>query len=77
MVQHQNLGPALDARCRDAVLTHRLDAFDNVDTAALLGRERLSTEDARWIGRHLMENGRALAAYHDGQAILAELSRAG
>ena len=79
MEQHQDLDPggALDALCRGAVRAHRTDAFDNVDVATLLGRSRLSTEDARWIGRHLMENGRALAAYRDGQAILEEAARAG
>lgn len=67
---------AVDALCRDAVRAHRTEAFDNVDVARLLGKGRLSVEDARWIGRDLMENGRALAAYRDGQAILAEVSRA-
>ena len=68
---------ALDARCRAALLAHRLNAFDNVDVARFFGRDRLPIEDARWIGHHLMENGRALAAYRDGQAILAEADRAG
>ena len=79
MAQNQDLDPhgALDARCREALREHRTDAFDNVDIAALLGRDRLSPEDARWIGRHLMQNGRALRAYRDGQAILAEAARAG
>ncbi|MGI3901002.1 MAG: hypothetical protein ACRYGP_12290 [Janthinobacterium lividum] len=79
MAPHQgdDLDNALDARCRGAVSAYRLDAFDNVDVARLLGRKRLSREDARWIARHLMENGRALAAYSEGQAILAEAGRAG
>ncbi len=76
----QDLSPnrddALDARCRAAVCAHRIDAFDNVDVARLLGKGPLSREDARWIGRHLMENGRALAAYSAGQAILADLADA-
>ena len=79
MGRHQDdrLAEALDARCRSAVSAYRADAFDNVDIARLLGRERLSLDDVRWIGRHLMENGRALAAYSEGQAILAEAGRAG
>lgn len=74
MARHSNLVDALDARCRNAVRAHRMDAFDNIDVAKLLGKKRLSVEDARWIGRHLMENGRALAAYRDGQAILRAMS---
>jgi hypothetical protein len=74
--QNHNRHSSLDARCRDALRAHRLDAFDNVDVAALLARDELSIEDARWIGRHLMQNGRALAAYRDGQVILAEASDA-
>lgn len=68
---------ALDVLCRDAVRAHRTDAFDNIDVATLMNKQRLSIEDARWIGRHLMENGRALAAYRAGQAILVEAARAG
>ena len=78
MVQDRDLVEALDALdalCRDAVRAHRMDAFDNVDVARLLGKGRLSADDARWIGRHLMENGRALAAYRDGQDILEEVRR--
>lgn len=67
---------ALDALCRAAVRVHRTDAFDNVDVTALLAKKRLSIEDARWIGRHLMENGRALAGYRAGQAILVEAAHA-
>ena len=74
MAQHRDLADALDARCRDAVRAHRIDAFDNVDVGRLLGKDRLSVEDARWIGRHLMENGRALTAYCEGQAILRAMS---
>ena len=79
MAQDQDVDrdEALDALCRDAVRTHRLDAFDNVDVTALLGKDRLSVHDVRWIGCHLMQNGRAIAAYRDGQAILAEAARAG
>jgi hypothetical protein len=77
MAVNQDLHAALDARCRDALRTYRLDAFDNIDVAALLARSRLSAREIRWIGRHLIQNGRALAAYRDGQAILAEVARAG
>ena len=79
MERHQDddLDQALEIRCRKALSAHRADAFDNIDVARFLGRERLSREDARWIARHLMENGRALAAYSEGQAILAEAGHAG
>ena len=67
----------LDALCRSAIDVYRLDAFDNVDTATLLGKERLSGEDARWIARHLMANARSMAGYQAGQALLAAASHAG
>ena len=67
----------LDALCRSAIRDYRLDAFDNVDTATLLGKGRLSGEDARWIARHLMANARSIAGYQAGQALLAAASHAG
>ncbi len=83
MTRHRTLDGAidgaiddsLDALCRDAVRAHRIDAFDDVDVdvVKLLGPEPLSIGDARWIGRHPMENGRALAACRDGQAILEKV----
>lgn len=76
MALQHDLERALDARCRLAVRAYRVDAFDNIDVERLLDKEQLSLEDAQWIGRHLMENGRALAVYHEGQQILVEAARA-
>lgn len=75
MERHRKVADAV-ARRRAAVRTHRIDAFDDVDVERLLAAARLSAEDARWIGRHPMQNGRALASYRDGQAMLAEAARA-
>jgi hypothetical protein len=60
----------LDAMCREALTTWRSRAFDNVDVERLMAGP-IDVERARWIGRHLLLNGRALDAYRTGQAILA------
>lgn len=67
----------LDALCRSAIRDYRLDAFDNVDVDLFVLKDRLSSEDARWIARHLMANARSMAGYQAGQVLLAEAFNAG
>ncbi len=60
----------LDALCRETLTRRRLEAFDNIDVAALLAPERLSIASAQWIRRHLLLNGHSLEAYREGQQII-------
>ncbi|HEX4768011.1 MAG TPA: hypothetical protein VH414_17230 [Lichenihabitans sp.] len=65
-------GPeAVDAACRDAIKRYRLDAFDNVDTDALLQTIPLPPDRAIWMGDSLMRHGRSLEACKAGQHILS------
>jgi len=65
---------SLDTLCRQALVNRRLEAFDNIDVDRLLAPNQIPIEQALWIGRHLMLNGKSLDAYHLGQKIL-RLSR--
>ncbi len=56
----------LDALCRETLTRRRLEAFDNIDVAALLAPERLSIASAQ----HLVLNGHSLEAYREGQQII-------
>lgn len=61
---------SLDSLCRQALAKQRLEAFDNIDVDRLLAPSPISSEQALWIGRHLMLNGKSLDAYHAGQKIV-------
>ena len=64
-----------DAEIRRIARLHQAQAFDNVDLDRVLEERPLTSERARWIGRHLMLASKGTQAYRDGQRILSLLER--
>lgn len=69
------IADSADADIRRIARLHQAQAFDNIDLDRLLAERPLTSERARWIGRHLMLASKGIHAYQDGQRILSLLER--